>query len=36
MQNQVPWATQQIKNDIWSFALQITVKKSFSKGFCSA
>ena len=32
----LPWATQQMTNDGWSFALPITVKKSVSKGFCSA
>ena len=30
------WATQQMTNDGRSFALPITVKKSVSKGFCSA
>ena len=30
------WATQQMMNDGQSFALPITVKKSVSKGFCSA
>ena len=32
----LPWTTQQMMNDGWSFALPITVKKSVSKGFCSA
>ena len=32
----LPWATQQMENDGRSFALPITVKKSVSKGFCSA
>ena len=32
----LPWATQQVTNDSWSFALPITVKKSFSKSFCGA
>ena len=32
----LPWATQQMTNDGRSFALPITVKKSVSKGFCSA
>ena len=32
----VPWATQQMTKDGRSFALPITVKKSISKGFCSA
>ena len=31
----LPWATQQMTNDIRSFALPITVKQSVSKGFCS-
>ena len=30
------WATKQTTNDGRSFALPITVKKSVSKGFCSA
>ena len=32
----LPWTTQQMTNDSRSFALPITVKKSVSKGFCSA
>ena len=32
----LPWATQQMTNDGRSFALPITLKKSVSKGFCSA
>ena len=32
----LPSAIQQMTNDGGSFALPITVKKSFSKGFCSA
>ena len=32
----LPWATQQMTNDGRSFALPVTVKKSVSKGFCSA
>ena len=31
----LPWATQQMTNDGWNFALPITVKKSVSKDFCS-
>ena len=36
VQNRVPWATQKMTNDCRNFALPITVKKSDSKGFCSA
>ena len=36
VQNRLPWATQQMMNDGWNFALSITVKTSVSKGFCSA
>ena len=32
----LPCATQPMTNDGWSFALPISVKKSVSKGFCSA
>ena len=32
----LPWATQQMTNDGRSVALPINVKKSVSKGFCSA
>ena len=32
----LPWATQQMTIDGRSFALPIIVKKSVSKGFCSA
>ena len=32
----LPWATQEMTNDGQSFALPITVKKSISKGVCSA
>ena len=32
----LPWATQQMTNGGRRFALPITVKKSVSKGFCSA
>ena len=31
----LPWVTQQMTNDGWSFALPITVEKSVSNGFCS-
>ena len=33
---QLPWTTQHMTNEGQSFALPITVKKSVSKGFCSA
>ena len=32
----LPWATQQMTNDDWSFALPITEKKFVSQSFCSA
>ena len=36
LRGRLPWATRQMTNDDRSFALPITVKKSISKGFCSA
>ena len=30
----LPWATQQMTNDSWSFVLLITVQKFVSKGYC--